>query len=158
MASITISAADRIMSKIGYSRGMSACDPESGKVLEGWYSNSDIEAFSIMVAVRLSDAAFRFQYIPRLGSTMTKLGTDWFSPLTKKAHFMKWFNSFIEDARWFSEKYEKHEDMRVYEDCVKLINHIVEWGNEDWLSMNTEEKLSWCREIGLDHRHVISEE
>lgn len=111
MASITILKADRIMSKIGYSRGISVCDPESGEILEGWYSNSDIECFSITVMIRLSDAAFRFRYIPRLGTTMTRLDTDWFSPLTNKTHFMKWFNSFIEDARWFNERYEKHGDM-----------------------------------------------
>lgn len=155
MSKITTAEADRIMAKIGYSRGMSGCNPQTGEVIECWYSNLNIEAFSISVGVRLEDAGFMFRYIQGL-ETMTRLQTDWFSPLTSKKHFMKWFKQFMEDAFWFSKKYAKVMDERILEDMATLCDGVLnEYTPEEWNEMSQKDKMQWCDNFGLEHAHAI---
>lgn len=103
MASISKDQADKIMESIGYERRIERSQGTDNH--ECWYRNKNIEAFSISVGVRLKDAGFMFLYIQGL-ETMTRLQTDWFSPLTSKKHFMKWFKIFMDDAIWFAKKYD----------------------------------------------------
>lgn len=155
MSKITTAEADKIMAKIGYSRSMSACNPQTGEVIECWYRNLNIEAFSISVGVRLEDAGFMFRYIQGL-ETMTRLQTDWFSPLISKKHFIKWFKQFMEDAFWFSKKYAKVMDARILEDMVTLCDGVLnEFTPDEWSKMSQKDKMQWCDNFGLEHAHAI---
>lgn len=158
MAKISMADADKIMAHIGYTRSMSSCDPKTGEVLECYYSNLDIEKFSVLVKVRLEDAAFAFQYHQGL-QTMTVLKTDWFSPLTSKKHFMKWFKQFVSDAFWFNKRYADIMDERILEDMVTLCDGVLnEYTPEEWNDMSQKDKMVWCEQYGLEHAHVIKDE
>lgn len=155
---LTVAQADKIMSQIGYTRHMSGCNPNTGEVLECYYSNRNVEAFSISIGVRLADAGFMFRYVQGL-QTMTRLQTDWFSPLTSKKHFMKWYKQFVEDAFWFSKRYTDVMDKRILEDMVTLCDGVLsQFTPEQWNELSQNDKMKWCDDFGLEHAHVIKDE
>lgn len=155
MGGINREKADAIMAKIGYVRGLEF-EPNTDK-WECWYSYKDPAQFSICIRIRLHDAGFQFSYIQGL-ETMTRLYTDWFSPVTKKSHFVKWYKQFLDDAMWFAKKYSGG-DMdweTVVGDMVTLIDGAMkEFMPDDWFDMDEKEKKRWCADFGMEHAHVI---
>lgn len=159
MGGITREVADKIMSKIGYRRYVEL-NPHTDRH-ECWYGVLDIEKFGVCIMIRLIDAAFKFRYYQNSPSTMSVLQTEWFSPVTNKKHFMKWFNSFVGDAFWFNKRYASHtEDMdeRILEDMVTLCDGVLKWFTpEAWNDMSQKEKMAWCEQFGLEHTYVVVE-
>lgn len=154
MSSITREKADNIMHCIGYSRSMEVNQYTDAH--ECWYSRSDIEKFGVCVKIRLIDSAFKFQYYQNSPGTMSVLSTEWFSPVTNKKHFMKWFGSFVEDAFWLSKRYTNVMDERILEDMVTLCDGVLnEFTPDEWNEMSQKDKMQWCDNFGLEHAHVI---
>lgn len=155
MGAITKETADKIMSKIGYTR-YSDLNPNNSVSHECWYGILDVEQFGVCIRIRLYDAAFKFQYRQNSPGTMSVLQTDWFSPVTSRKHFMRWFNSFVEDARWLSKKYAEAVDPRILRDMVILCDGVMdEFTLDGWDAMSLCDKLLWCEDYGLEHTHVI---
>lgn len=95
--------ADAIMEKIDYCRVLEV-EPESDKHV-CVYRNVCIDTLRIYIEIRLSDAAFKFSYA-NSQKMISHLETGWFSPVTNKKHFLKFFNRFTDEAMWLS-KYKE---------------------------------------------------